>query len=287
MSAVAVVTDSTVSLPEALMKDLHIHTVAYYMHRGGEVLRDLITIQREEFLRWLPSARVAPTTAAPGPGEYLAEYEGLAAQGAEDIVSIHMGSRISAAFESATEARRLLLEKLPGIRVEVVDSQNAALCQGWMAVEAARQAIAGASLETIAAAVRRMVPISHMIQTADTLRYLALGGRIGKAAGLLGNMLHIKPLIGIEDGVIVPLGRTHSRRQAYVAMANMVAETIGRGKARIGYLHAGALEEAHKIKELVEQKVQVVESIIGELTPVLAVHTGPGMAGVCYYRVED
>jgi len=287
MSAVAVVTDSTASLPEALMQDLHIHTVAYYMHRGGEVLRDLITIQREEFLRWLPSARVAPTTAAPGPGEYLAEYESLAAQGAEAICSIHMGSRISAAFESATEARRLLLEKLPRIRVEVVDSQNAALCQGWMAVEAARQAIAGASLEGIAAAVRRMVPISHMIQTADTLRYLALGGRIGKAAGLLGNMLHIKPLIGIEDGVIVPLGRTHSRRQAYIAMANMVAEAIGRGKARIGYLHAGALEEAHKIKELVEQKVQVVESIIGELSPVLAVHTGPGMAGVCYYKVED
>lgn len=287
MSTVAVVTDSTASVPEALMQSLNIRTVAYYLHRGQEVLRDLITIQRDEFIRWLPSARVAPTTAAPGPGEYLEIYEEIARNGAEEIISIHMSSRISAAFESATAAKAMLHDKQPGIRVEVIDSRNAALCQGWMAIQAARAALAGANLQTIAAMVRKLVPISHMIQTADTLRYLYLGGRIGRAQSLLGSMLNIKPLIGIEDGVIVPLGRTHSRHQAYAEMANIVAATIGKSKARIGYLHAGALEEAQKVKELVEAKVQVVESIIGELSPVLAVHTGPGMAGLCYYAVED
>ena len=103
---VAVVTDSTVSLPESLLESLNIRTVAYYLHRGHEVLRDLITIQRDEFLRWLPTARVAPTTAAPGPGDYLETYEELAAAGVRDIISIHMGAKLSAAFESATAARR-------------------------------------------------------------------------------------------------------------------------------------------------------------------------------------
>lgn len=283
---VAVVTDSTAGIPEDMLESLHIKTVAYYLHRGGEILRDLITIGREEFLRWLPSARVAPTTAAPGPGDYLDAYEQLIGEGVSEIVSIHMGSRISAAYESASSARGMLRERHPEVRVEVIDSNNAALCQGWMAIQAARAALAGERFQAITAMVRTLVPISHMIQTADTLRYLYLGGRIGKAQSLLGSMLNIKPLIGIEDGVIVPLGRTHSRRQAYAAMAEMVAAAIGEGKARIGYLHAGALEEALKIKELVEAKVQVLESIIGELTPVLAVHTGPGMAGLCYYRVE-
>jgi len=287
MPKVAVLTDSTAGVPEELMQSLHIKTVAYYLHRGQEVLRDLVTIGREEFVRWLPSARVAPTTAAPGPGEYLEAYNELVGQGAEDIISIHMSSKISAAYESATAARALLLENHPHVQVEVIDSRNAALCQGWMAIQAARAAVAGSSLQAIAAMVKRLVPISHMIQTADTLRYLYLGGRIGKAQSLLGSMLNIKPLIGLEDGEIVPLGRTHSRRQAYAAMADMVAAVIGNGKARIGYLHAGALQEAQKVKELVEAKVQVVESIIGELTPVLAVHTGPGMAGLCYYPVED
>ena len=287
MSRVAVVTDSTVSLPESLLDSLHIKTVAYYLHRGQEVLRDLITIQRDEFLRWLPTARVAPTTAAPGPGDYLEAYEELIGDGADEIISIHMGAKISAAYESATTAAQMLHERHPQVRVEVIDSRNAALCQGWMVVEAARQALAGASLQTIAAAVRKLVPISHMIQTADTLRYLYLGGRIGKAQSLLGSMLHIKPLIGIEDGVIVPLGKTHTRHQAYAAMADIAAGIVGRSKARIGYLHAGALQEAQKVKELVEAKVQVIESMFGELSPALAVHTGPGMAGLCFHAVEE
>jgi DegV family protein with EDD domain len=187
MSQVAVVTDSTVSLPESLLDSLHIRTVAYYLHRGREVLRDLITIQRDEFLKWLPTARVAPTTAAPGPGDYLEAYEELIRAGADEIISIHMGSKLSAAYESATAATGMLKEKHPEVRVEVIDSRNAALCQGWMAVEAARRALAGANLQTIAAAVRRLVPISHMIQTADTLRYLYPEG-IGKAQNLLGSI---------------------------------------------------------------------------------------------------
>ncbi len=287
MSRVAVVTDSTASIPEALIQSLQIKTVAYYIHRGQEVLRDLVTIQRDEFLRWLPTAKVAPQTAAPGPGEWLETYQELARQGAKEIVSIHISSRVSAGYEAANTAKAMLKEKHPDLKLEVLDSRNAALCQGWMVIEAARASLAGANLQTITEKVKKLVPISHMIQTADTLRYLYLGGRIGKAQSLFGSLLNIKPLIGIEDGVIVPLGRTHSRHQAYAAMADIVASTIGKGKARIGYLHAGALEEAQKVKELVEAKVQVVESIIGELSPVLAVHTGPGMAGLCYHAVAD
>jgi fatty acid-binding protein DegV len=100
-------------------------------------------------------------------------------------------------------------------------------------------------------------------------------------------MLNIKPLIGIEDGVIVPLGKAHSRGQAYRMMADMAAEAVGRGKAKIAYVHAGAQREVEKIKDLVESRVDVIESFFAELSPALAVHTGPGMAGLCYYKVEQ
>ena len=286
MSRIAVLTDSTASIPEAVIDDLHIRTVAYYIHRGQEVLRDLVTIQRDEFLRWLTTAKAAPTTASPGPGDYLAAYEELASQGAQEIISIHMSSKISAGYEAATVAQSMLKNTRPDLRVEVIDSRNAALCQGWMAIEAARAALAGLCLDEITARIRRMIPISHMIQTADTLRYLYLGGRIGRAQSLLGAMLNIKPLIGLEDGEIVPLGRAHSRGQAYAMMADIAAEVIGRGKARIAYLHAGALREAERLRGLVEAKVEVVESLFGELSPALAVHTGPGMTGLCYFPVE-
>ena len=286
MSNIAILTDSTASLPEALISSLHIRTVAYYIHRGNEVLRDLVTVQCDEFLRWLATAREAPTTASPGPGDYLEAYEDLARQGAQEIVSIHMSSKISAGYEAATVAQSMIRNTHPDLRLEVIDSRNAALCQGWMAVEAARAALAGLNLDEITARVRSMIPISHMIQTADTLKYLYMGGRIGRAQSLLGSMLNIKPLIGLEDGVIVPLGKAHSRGQAYAMMAEMAAGVLGRSKARIGYLHAGALREAERLKELVEAKVEVVESFFGELSPALSVHTGPGMTGLCYYPVE-
>ncbi len=132
-----------------------------------------------------------------------------------------------------------------------------------------------------------MLPVTQMVQTADTLKYLYMGGRIGMAKRLVGTLLNIKPLIGMRDGVIVALGQARSRTQAYTAMSEMVSETIGSGKAKVAYVHAGALEEVEKIKQLVEGKVEVVESFFSELSPALAVHTGPGTAGLCFYPVEE
>ena len=279
---VAVVTDSTASIPEPMLKDLDIRTVAYYIHRGEEVLRDLVTIQREEFLNWLITARVLPTTASPGPGDYFETYESLIKEGHDEIISIHMTSKGSGAYQAALLAQSMMQEKEPAVHVEVIDTRNVSLCQGWMAIEAARAALAGLRLEAVTERVRSLVPVTHMIQTADTLKYLYMGGRIGKATNMLGSLLNIKPLIGMEDGEIIPLGVARGRGHAYQAIADKVEETIGKGKARIAYVHAGARQEVERLRQMVESKVEVVESFVGELSPALAVHSGPGTAGLCF-----
>ncbi len=286
MPNVTVLTDSCASIPEDMLVNLNIRTVAYYIHRGSEVLRDLVTIQRDDFLRWMMTARSLPTTASPGPGDYFEAYKQIAKMGNTGIISIHMTSRGSGACQAATVAQAMMKEEFPQVKIEVVDTQNVSLCQGWMVIEAARAALAGLSLERITSIVKEMIPITHMIQTADTLKYLYLGGRIGKAQQWAGSLLNIKPLIGMDNGVIVPLGRAHSRAQAYQQMVEMVANSIGNGRAKIAYVHAGALREVEKIKTLLEARVKVVESFIAELSPALAVHTGPGTAGLCYYTVE-
>jgi DegV family protein with EDD domain len=286
MSQVAIVTDSTASIPEPMLADLQIHTVAYYIHRGQEVLRDLVSVQRDEFLRWLMTATSLPTTASPGPGDYVETYRTLIGRGIRNILSIHMTASGSGAYQAAAIARDTLRDESPEARIEVVDTRNVSLCQGWMVIEAARAALAGLSLDDALGRVKGMIPITQMIQTADTLKYLYMGGRIGKAQQMVGSLLHIKPLIGMKDGVIVALGKAHSRLQAYTAMTDMVAETVGKGKAKVAYVHAGAAHEVEKIKELVESKVEVVESFFAELSPALAVHTGPGTAGLCFYPVE-
>ncbi len=286
MSRVAVVTDSAASIPEELLQSLNIHWVPYYIHRGQEVLRDLVTIQREAFYKWLPSAQELPKTASPGPGDYVEVYERLAAEGVQEIASIHMTSKGSGAYQAAMAAKSMIAEKIPDLRVEVIDTLNVSMCQGWMVIEAARAALEERSLSEVVDQVKRMIPVTRMIQTADTLKYLYMGGRIGQAKRLVGSLLRIKPLIGMDDGVIVPLGQVRSRSKAYQAMADRVEAAVGSmGKIKVAYVHAAAREEVAKLQELVEEKLTCVESLVAELSPALGVHTGPGTAGICYFPV--
>jgi DegV family protein with EDD domain len=124
-------------------------------------------------------------------------------------------------------------ESLPDVRIEVVDTRNVSLGQGWMVIEAARAALAGKNLDFLLALVQRMIPITHMIQTADTLKYLYMGGRIGRAQQLVGTLLNIKPLIGMEDGVIVALGKARSRMSAYKMMTEMIERLASGAKSKL------------------------------------------------------
>jgi DegV family protein with EDD domain len=286
MPIVGVLTDSCASIPEALIEELRIEVVPYYIHRGLETLRDLVDVQREEFFRWLPTAKELPKTANPGPGDYLEAFRELARR-TREIVSIHMTSIGSGAYQSAMTAKEMAREALPELYIEVIDSRNVSLCQGWMVIEAARAGLAGKSLDDIVQLVKEMIPKTRMIQTADTLRYLYMGGRIGKAQHLVGSLLKIKPLIGMEDGVIVPLGTARSRRKAYARMAEIIEEAVGyMGRVKVAFVHAAALEEVEKLRAEVEQRLTCVETLVAELSPALGVHTGPGTAGVCYFSVD-
>jgi DegV family protein with EDD domain len=252
-------------------------------------LRDLVTIQCEEFFRWLQTTRELPQTACPGPADYLQMYERLSAeQGAQEIVSIHMTSIGSGAYQAARAAQAMALEQLPNVRIEVIDTRNAAMAHGWMVIEAARAALAGLRMEGVVERVRALIPRCKMIMTADTLRYLYMGGRIGQAARLVGTALNIKPLIGMEDGVIVAVGQARSRSQAYQKIVDMVESIVGpHGKAKLAFIHAAALEEAEKLRVMVEARVNSAETLIAELSPALGVHSGPGTAGVCFYPVQE
>lgn len=288
MPPVAIVTDSCASIPEQILAALNIRWVPYYIHRGTEVLRDLVTIQREAFYKWLPTAKELPQTASPGPGDYLKTYEELSANGVLEIASIHMTSKGSGAYQAARAAQAMARDLLPGLKIEVIDTLNVSMCHGWMVIEAARSALAGRSLSDIVDQVKGMIPVTTMLQTADTLKYLYMGGRIGRAKHLVGSLLNIKPIIGMQDGVIVPLGQARSRKRAYKMMVDMLESAAGyMGKIKIAYVHAAAREEAEAIKSLVEKRLDCVETLVAELSPALGVHTGPGTAGLCYFPLVE
>jgi DegV family protein with EDD domain len=282
---IAVVADTCASIPPDLAESLQMEIVPYYLHRGQETLRDLVDISHDEFFRWLPSAEVLPTTANPGPGDYLNVFS-KAARRADAIVVITMTSKGSGAYQSASIAAEMAKARLPGVKVEVVDTLQVAMVHGWAAIEAARAAQAGADLESVISAARYVAETGCMIQTADTLRYLYMGGRIGRAQHLVGSLLNVKPLIGMEDGIIVALGQARTRPRAYAKMVELMHErNPTQAPIKIAITHVAASDQAELLLDMIKQAFDPRETLISQLSPALGVHTGPGMVGVNFFPV--
>lgn len=285
MSRVAIITDSTASLPRPMYDQYDITKVPYYVHVDDKVLRDTVDVSTAEFCEYLtglPDGGRLPTTACPGPGEYREAFVAAAGR-ARDIVSIHMTSIGSGAYQAALLGREMALELLRGVTISVVDSRNVSMCQGWLALQAARAALEGATLADVLELLRRLMPLTRMLQTADTLRYLYMGGRIGRAKHLLASVLNIRPIVSMEDGEITAPGVARSRAGSLQRITTLVERAVGlRQRARIALTHAAALADAEDLRARLEQVIEPVEVLMCELSPALTVHSGPGTVGVCY-----
>jgi DegV family protein with EDD domain len=280
---VGILTDTTASIPNELIEKLGLEIVPYHVHRGLETLRDMIDVKPAEFAEWLKQATQLPTTSNPAPGDYVVGLRRLAER-IKEIVVITMTSKGSGAYQSCLAAVEIVQEQTPELQIEVVDTLQVAMAHGWAAIEAARSALAGSGLDQVAQRARQVAKDSMMILTADTLRYLYMGGRIGKAQHLAGSILNIKPLIGMRDGVIVALGTTRSRTKAYRRMMELMQQQVGEGsRIKVAFTHVAAPAQVEKLRALVVDRFECVETIVTELSPALAVHSGPGTVGVCFF----
>jgi DegV family protein with EDD domain len=280
---VGILTDTTASIPEELTDRLGIEVVPYYVHRGLETLRDMVDVKPAEFAEWLKGATQLPTTSNPAPGDYMVGLKNLAGR-VKEIVVLTMTSKGSGAYQSCLAAVDMLREQAPDLRIEVVDTLQVAMSLGWAAVESARSAVVGLSLDEVIQRAREVAHKGMMIQTADTLRYLYMGGRIGRAQHLAGSILNIKPLIGMQDGIIVALGTTRSRLKAYRRMVELMEQRVGEGaRIKVAFTHVLAREQLERLRAMVTDRFECVEVIVTELSPALAVHSGPGTVGVSFF----
>lgn len=280
---VGILTDTTASIPQSLIERLQIEVVPYYVNRGLDTLRDMVDIQPAEFAQWLTQADRLPTTSNPAPSDY---YRGLSrlADRAQEIIALTMTSKGSGAYQSCRAAAEMLREHVPAVRVRVVDTLQVAMSQGWAAIEAARAASRGIPFEQTLRRARTVAKEAMMIQTADTLRYLHMGGRIGKAQHLLGSLLNIKPLIGMRDGEIVALGVARSRLKAYKRILELMEQRVGkRTRIRVAFTHVAARDRLEELRTRVTSRFDCSEIITSELSPALAVHSGPGTVGVSFF----
>lgn len=283
---VGVLTDTTASIPVSFVRELQIELVPYYVHCGLDSFRDMVDVQPEPFAQYLAQTDRLPTTSNPSIGDYLIGLKRLTER-TKDIVALTMTSKGSGAYQSCKAAVEVLRERVPGVHVEVIDTLKVAMSQGWAAIEAARAALDNQPLAEVAARAQEVAQKSTMIMTANTLKYLHMGGRIGHAQHLVGSLLNIKPLIGMEDGAIVGLGAARTRAKAYAKMVEMMCQQLGTQKRiKVALTHMAAEEQAAQLREMVAAQFECVETITTWLSPALGVHSGPSTVGLHFYPVD-
>ena len=239
---IAIVTDSTSDITPDLAREYDIHVVPAILVVNGQSLEDGNGISREELYRQLPSMKVSPTTAAPSSGTFQSVYEALLKKGADQIISIHVSSVLSGMYNSA-----LVAAKAIGKQVRVIDSRHVTLGLGYQVIAAAQAARAGQTLVEIQKIVTDIHHRIHLVAMLDTLEYAHRSGRISWTTSNISALLQIKPFLGIEDGKVIRMGETRTRRKGIERLYKMLAE-LG-PLEHLAVLHTNAEADAARVVE--------------------------------------
>lgn len=270
---VAIVTDSAASIPAEIASELGIEVVPLYLRFGEAEYRDGVDI--DDFYERLAGGGPVPTTAAPSPGDFLAAIERT---GDPEVVCVTVGSRVSGMHQVAGVAALGA-----DARVEVVDSGNASMAEGFAAVEAARTARAGGTLEEVAGRAREIAGRARLVAAIDTLEYLRRSGRLSNLMGYVGTMLGIRPVFAFRQGDIAPVARPRTRGRALERVLQEAVGDLRGSRAHVAAVHAAAEADARVLLDRLLVSVDVVEALVAEFTPAMGVHTGPGVVGLAYW----
>lgn len=279
---VAIVTDSTVNLPEELVNLYNIHIVPLNVIWGADSYKEGVDITTNEFYQRLKTSKELPTTSQPSAGEFFEVFSELA-KSHEGIVGVFLSEDLSGTLDSAHTAAEMMKD----YPIEIVDSRLISLGLGFLVLAAARAAEQNLSIGEVADAARRLVNTTRFIFVVETLEYLHRGGRIGGAQRLLGSVLSMKPLLQLKDGKVMPLEKVRSKRKAVNRMLAIAAEELqNKGNVRVGVVHASTVEEANQIQQEAAELLNPIEIIQSELSPVIGTHVGPGAVGLIYSTEE-
>jgi len=275
----AVVLDSTADLPDPGSRHPNWRLVPLYVRFGDETLRDHVDLSAGEFYARLRGAPATPQTSQPTPADFQAAFDALSAY--ERVLCVLISGRLSGTVESA----RLAAQEAGG-RVRVIDSESASGGIVILADAIQRRLDGGTTEEEIDELVARFRRESGLLFTVDTLDYLVRGGRVGKAAGLAGQLLNVKPILAIREGEVVPMKRVRGRSKALAEFERLFTEaTEDDPDLHLGVAHADAPAAAEELAErLVRARPRASIDFRAELGPVIGTHGGPGTLGLFWFR---
>jgi DegV family protein with EDD domain len=277
---VCVVTDSTSDIPRDVAAELGISIVPLNVSIDGETFSDG-DMSLSEFFRRMNAAKELPKTSQPSVGAFVTAFE-QALEHCAEVVCVTISNRLSGTLESATEAARVV-----GERVHVFDTLNLSWGEGYQAVAAARAAAAGATIGEVKEMLEGLRDRVHMVVGLDTLENLARGGRIGRVSALVGGMLNLKVLLTVgADGAFEPVHRARGAKAALQATIDWVAGKVDATRAAaFAVQHAESPDKAAWLEAAIRERFNVAEMRVIEAGSVISTHTGTGW-GVTAVQID-
>ena len=283
MRKVAIVTDSTSCIPNALSEELGICVVPLTYVFGDTVIADDPSLDMADFYHRLETAVEPPTTSPASPGVYVETFKDLAGQ-VEDILCITVSPKFSGMHRAANIAKAMVTDDSPTTGIHVMDSGGAAMLQGFVVLAAARAAADGAAFDEVmrvAESVKSRVRLGAMI---DTLKYLGRSGRFPRIATWGASLIGVKPILSLSLGQVKPVTVALSRQRAVDKLLRILQrDTQRKQTVHVAVLHTNVPEEAETFARVVAETVDCAEMLMSHLTPVMGIYTGPGVLGIAYY----
>jgi DegV family protein with EDD domain len=279
--------DSSSCLSPELLAKWRITPVPHQLIIGQRTYLDGVDIQPGRFYQLLDDKhQSAFTTAAPQPQHFLDAFL-EAGRRAPNVLCLTLSANFSATYRSACAALELASGRLSGIKVKVVDSQTAAGGSGLVALAAARWSSRGHSFEQVIADVHHLAPRVNLFAFLDTLQYLSRGGRARKLGAWAGALLGIKPLTELRMGEARMVGRPRNRAKATAGLLELMREQASRKPVVVNVMEAGSPDDAAALARRIETEFSCRELFVSQFTPVMGLHTGPGLLGVAFYVDDD
>jgi DegV family protein with EDD domain len=276
VARVRVISDSSCDLPEEFVRQYDIEIVSLSIRFGDEEFTDRVDLTPAQFWAKCKASKTLPATAAPSPGSFQAAYERAKQDGYDAVIAITLSAALSATHQAAVIASEAVSETIP---VRVVDSKAASMALGLVVLDVAELAQRGATLEELVEHAEQAIDKVGVIAMLDTLEHLVKGGRIGGARALIGQVLAIKPLIELSNGVVAEAGRQRTRAKALAAIA-AVARTHTPLR-RLAIVH-GDSSERPALEALIADIPIEFPLIIADMGPTVGTHGGPGIIGVAW-----
>lgn len=279
-SRVAVVTDSTASLPAGVAEKHDVGVVPLHVVLGRRTGVEGRQVTPQDVAEAMRERRVEVTTSRPTPSELADAYRAAASP---HVVSVHLSASLSGTSDAAALAAREVAAD--GVSVLVVDSRTIAMGLGFAVVAAAEAAAAGADAAAVARAARDAAQRTTVLFYVDTLEHLRRGGRIGAASALVGTALAVKPLLHVLDGAIAPLEKVRTSARALARLEDLALVAAAGGTVDVAVHHLAAEQRAEQLAQRLRARLPDLGTLyVSEVGAVVGAHVGPGLLGVVVAR---